>query len=81
MFRGIIISKYIYLFPGDFMQRTDWHKICVFKPNLRDIVYKHLKKGKRTMITGRISYSEFKGADGNTSFSTSIIADEIIFFQ
>lgn len=63
------------------MQKTDWHKICVFKPNLRDFVYKYLKKGQRTMITGRINYSEFKGADGNVSSSTSIIADDIVFFQ
>lgn len=63
------------------MQRTDWHKICVFKPNLRDTVYKYLKKGQRAMINGRISYSEFKDTDGNVSSSTSIIADDVIFFQ
>jgi len=63
------------------MQRTDWHKVCVFKPNLRDAVYKYLKKGQRAMVNGRISYSEFKGTDGNVSSSTSIIADDVIFFQ
>ncbi|XP_011159672.1 single-stranded DNA-binding protein, mitochondrial [Solenopsis invicta] len=66
---------------GEFMQRTDWHKVCVFKPNLRDAVYKYLKKGQRAMINGRISYSEFQGTDGNVSSSTSIIADDVIFFQ
>ncbi|XP_011689414.1 PREDICTED: single-stranded DNA-binding protein, mitochondrial [Wasmannia auropunctata] len=66
---------------GEFMQRTDWHRICVFKPNLRDTVYKYLKKGKRAMINGRISYNEVTGADGNVSTSTSIIADDVIFFQ
>ncbi|XP_012538830.1 single-stranded DNA-binding protein, mitochondrial [Monomorium pharaonis] len=66
---------------GEFMQKTDWHKVCVFKPNLRDSVYKYLKKGQRAMVNGRISYSEFKDTDGNVSSSTSIIADDIIFFQ
>ncbi|XP_011878136.1 PREDICTED: single-stranded DNA-binding protein, mitochondrial [Vollenhovia emeryi] len=66
---------------GEFMQRTDWHKICVFKPTLRDTAYKYLKKGQRAMINGRISYSEFKDTAGNVSYSTAIIADEIIFFQ
>ena len=69
------------LFSGEFMQRTDWHKICVFKPNLRESVYKYLKKGQRIMINGRISYSEFKDAEGKNVFATSIIADDIIFFQ
>lgn len=81
MFKGIIILKYIYLFPGEFMQRTDWHKICIFNPTLKNTVYKFLKKGQRTMILGRITYSEYKGADGNVMYSTSIIAEEIVFFQ
>ncbi|XP_029177297.1 single-stranded DNA-binding protein, mitochondrial [Nylanderia fulva] len=66
---------------GDFMQRTDWHKICVFKPNLRDAVYNYLRKGQRVMVNGRISYSEFKDEEGNSRPSTAIIADDVIFFQ
>jgi len=66
---------------GDFMQRTDWHKVCVFRPNLREAVYKFLKKGQRAMVQGRISYSEFKDAEGNMTSRTAIIADDIIFFQ
>ena len=66
---------------GDFMQKTDWHKICVFKPNLRDAVYNYLRKGQRVMINGRISYSEFKDEEGNSRPSTAIIADDVIFFQ
>ncbi|KAG5327541.1 SSBP protein, partial [Pseudoatta argentina] len=66
---------------GEFMQRTDWHKICIFKPNLRESVYKYLKKGQRVMVNGRISYSEFKDAEGKNVLATSIIADDIIFFQ
>ncbi|KAL6432448.1 hypothetical protein ACFW04_006795 [Cataglyphis niger] len=66
---------------GDFMQRTEWHKVCVFKPNLRDAVYNYLRKGQRVMINGRISYSEFKDEEGNSRPSTAIIADDVIFFQ
>ncbi|KAM0729879.1 Single-stranded DNA-binding protein, mitochondrial [Formica fusca] len=66
---------------GDFMQRTEWHKICVFKPSLRDAVYNYLRKGQRVMINGRISYSEFKDEEGNSRPSTAIIADDVIFFQ
>ncbi|XP_011152144.1 single-stranded DNA-binding protein, mitochondrial [Harpegnathos saltator] len=66
---------------GDFMQKTDWHKVCVFKPNLRDAVYNFLKKGQRVMVNGRISYSEFKDEEGNSRPSTAVIADDVIFFQ
>lgn len=71
----------VYFFLGDFMQRTDWHKVCVFKPNLRDAVYNYLRKGQRVMVNGRISYSEFKDEEGNSRPSTAIIADDVIFFQ
>lgn len=78
----LIIILFIYFFfLGDFMQKTDWHKICVFKPNLRDAVYNYLRKGQRVMINGRISYSEFKDEEGNSRPSTAIIADDVIFFQ
>lgn len=63
------------------MQRTDWHKVCVFKPNLRDAVYTYLKKGQRVLVNGRISYSEFKDEEGISHPSTAIIADDVIFFQ
>ncbi|XP_072747341.1 single-stranded DNA-binding protein, mitochondrial [Anoplolepis gracilipes] len=66
---------------GDFIQRTEWHKVCVFKPNLRESVYNYLRKGQRVMINGRISYSEFKDEEGNLRPSTAIIADDVIFFQ
>ena len=66
---------------GDFMQRTEWHRICVFKPSLRDNVLNYLRKGQRIYVSGKITYGEFKDEDGNTKSSTSIIADDVIFFQ
>lgn len=49
---------------GDIVQRTDWHKICVFKPNLRENVYTYLKKGQRVLVSGKISYGEYKDEEG-----------------
>lgn len=63
------------------MQKTDWHRVCVFKPSLRETVYNYLRKGQRVMVNGRLSYGELKGEDGNTKTTTSIIADDIVFFQ
>lgn len=66
---------------GDILQRTDWHRISVFKPGLRDTVYKFLKKGQRIYITGKLSYGEVKLDDGQVRTASTIIADDIIFFQ
>ncbi|XP_065221549.1 single-stranded DNA-binding protein, mitochondrial-like [Planococcus citri] len=64
-----------------FNQKTDWHRICVFKPNLRDNVSNYLRKGQRVYVTGKIMYGEIKDESGGTQATTSILADDVIFFQ
>ncbi|XP_025416754.1 single-stranded DNA-binding protein, mitochondrial isoform X2 [Sipha flava] len=62
-------------------QKTDWHRIVVFKPGLRDTVYNYLQKGQRIHVSGRIMYGELKDESGNSRTTTSIAADDIIFFN
>ncbi|CAG5055990.1 unnamed protein product [Parnassius apollo] len=66
---------------GDILQRTDWHRISIFKPGLRDTVYKYLKKGQRVYVTGKLSYGEVKLDDGQVRSASTVIADDVIFFQ
>ncbi|XP_045445319.1 single-stranded DNA-binding protein, mitochondrial [Melitaea cinxia] len=66
---------------GDILQKTDWHRISVFRPGLRDTVYKYLKKGQRVYVTGKLSYGEVKLDDGQVRTASTVIADDIIFFQ
>ncbi|XP_047545818.1 single-stranded DNA-binding protein, mitochondrial [Vanessa atalanta] len=66
---------------GDILQRTDWHRVSVFRPGLRDTVYKYLKKGQRVYVTGKLSYGEIKLDDGQVRTASTVIADDIIFFQ
>lgn len=66
---------------GDWVQRTDWHRVVVFKPHLSDSILNFLKKGQRCMVMGKISYGEITDQEGKTRISTSIIADDVIFFN
>ncbi|KZC09371.1 Single-stranded DNA-binding protein, mitochondrial [Dufourea novaeangliae] len=66
---------------GDFVQRTDWHRICIFKPSLRETVLNYLKRGQRILVIGKINYGEFKDLEGQTKASTAVIAEEVVFFQ
>ncbi|EAT48883.1 AAEL000147-PA [Aedes aegypti] len=66
---------------GDWMQKTDWHRVVVFKPALRDAVMSYLRKGQRTMISGKITYGEITDQEGKQRPTTSIIADDVIFLQ
>ncbi|KAF2884482.1 hypothetical protein ILUMI_21699 [Ignelater luminosus] len=66
---------------GEFLQRTDWHRVICFKPGLRDTIMTYLKKGQRIYVTGRITYGETKGDDGSTKTTTSITAEDVIFLN
>lgn len=66
---------------GEYVQKTDWHKVFVFKPNLRQTISNYMKKGQRVLVSGRLSNSEFKDEEGNDKTSTVVIADNIIFFN
>jgi len=61
-------------------QKTDWHRVCVFKPSLRDMVYQYMTKGNRVLVQGRISYSTMRDENGDkTNTVTSIIANDVTF--
>lgn len=63
---------------GELMSRTDWHRICVFKPGLRDNIGSRIGKGDRVYVEGSISYSRFSGEDNKNITITSIVAEDLM---
>lgn len=64
---------------GRLQQKTMWHRIGIFKPGLREAVFKYLKKGQRLYVTGNITYSNLKDPATNTArVATTIVADDVI---
>jgi len=63
---------------GEYVQRTEWHRITIMRPVLRDLAAQHVKKGDRIYVTGAISYSQWRDKDNVVQRSTSIIADDFI---
>ncbi|XP_059470937.1 single-stranded DNA-binding protein, mitochondrial [Neocloeon triangulifer] len=61
------------------VQKPEWHRICCFKPNLRDYAYQYVKKGQRVHITGRLTYGEITDSEGVSRTTTAIIAEDLIF--
>ncbi|KAF5284993.1 hypothetical protein FQR65_LT02304 [Abscondita terminalis] len=66
---------------GEFLQRTEWHRVICFKPGLRETIMNYMKKGQRVHVMGRITYGEVKGDDGKSRSTTAIQAEDVIFFQ
>nr|CAG4642984.1 EOG090X0O5J [Evadne anonyx] len=66
---------------GEVNQKTEWHRICVFKPHLRETAFNYAAKGNRVMVQGRLLYGEVTDSNGGTQNTVSIVADDIIYFK
>ncbi|KAK4306129.1 hypothetical protein Pmani_022035 [Petrolisthes manimaculis] len=67
---------------GDLIQQTEWHRIAVFKPYLRESVYRYMRRGQRVMVHGKIGYLERRDEESNQLVmkTATIIANDVIFF-
>ncbi|MPC55177.1 Single-stranded DNA-binding protein, mitochondrial [Portunus trituberculatus] len=67
----------------DLIQQTDWHRIAVFKPFLRESVYRYLTRGQRVMVQGRIGYLERRDPENNQLImkTATIVAEDWLAHQ
>lgn len=63
---------------GDWEERTEWHTVVAFG-NLADNVGKYLSKGRQVFVEGRIQTRKWEDKNGNTRYSTEVVANEIKF--
>ncbi|HWA15522.1 MAG TPA: single-stranded DNA-binding protein [Gemmatimonadales bacterium] len=68
---------------GDKQEKTEWHRIVAWNnakgsSGLADIVEKYCKKGDRVYVEGRIEYRSWQDKDGQTKYTTEIIANDLI---
>ncbi len=72
---------------GDKQEKTEWHKIVLWnnrdsKGNgLADIVEKYCKKGDKVYVEGSIEYRSWQDKEGQTRYTTEIIARELILLS
>jgi single-strand DNA-binding protein len=69
---------------GDKQEKTEWHRIVAWNNSkgggsgLADIVEKYCKKGDKVYVEGRIEYRSWQDKEGQTRYTTEIIANDII---
>lgn len=57
-------------------ERTEWHRIVVWR-GLASIVESYVRKATPLYIEGKIRNRSYKDKDGNTRYTTEIVADVI----
>tara|TARA_B100000900_G_scaffold341639_1_gene304756 strand:+ start:248 stop:658 length:411 start_codon:yes stop_codon:yes gene_type:complete len=61
---------------GERVSQTEWHNI-VFWRGLAEVAEKYLKKGDSVYVEGKIRTRKWEDKEGNTRYSTEILADNM----
>jgi single-strand DNA-binding protein len=70
---SLATSKKIKTKDGTWQEKTTWHKVTTFDPNLTQTIKNHVKKGTMLYIEGEIDVSDYTDSNGNKRYNTSII--------
>lgn len=59
---------------GERQDRTEWHRVVVFNPNLADVIEKYVKKGSKLYVEGQIQSRKWQDqASGQEKTTTEIV--------
>lgn len=62
----------------EWVEETEWHSVTMWGKRAEALA-KHLKKGGKVLIEGRLKTSEYDDRDGNKRYSTEVVAESIEF--
>lgn len=58
---------------GERKERTEWHRVVIFNPNLSDIAERYLRKGSKVYIEGQLQTRKWTDQSGTEKYSTEIV--------
>ena len=61
---------------GSKEEQTEWHRIVAFK-RLAEVCGEYLQKGSKVYIEGKLQTRKWEDRDGNTRYTTEIVAREM----
>ncbi len=59
-------------------EKTEWHR-CVMFGKRAESLAKHIERGSKLFVRGRISYGSYEAKDGTKRYTTDIIIDDLTF--
>ena len=61
---------------GERREQTEWHSVVLWR-GLAEITEKYLRKGSKVYIEGKLRTRQWQDKDGQTRYTTEIVADEM----
>lgn len=60
-------------FSGERREKTEWHRVVIFNPNLADIAERYLRKGAKAYLEGALQTRKWADQLGNEHYITEIV--------
>ena len=58
---------------GERKDRTEWHRVVIFNPQLADIAEKYLRKGSKVYIEGQLQTRKWSDNTGAERYTTEVV--------
>lgn len=58
---------------GEKKEKSEWHRIVIFNPNLVNVAKNYLKKGSKIYLEGQLQTRKWTDKDGVEKYSTEIV--------
>jgi single-strand DNA-binding protein len=58
---------------GERREKTEWHRVVIFNPNLADVAEKYLRKGSKVYVEGQLQTRKWTGNDGVEKYTTEVV--------
>ncbi|MFV0627409.1 MAG: single-stranded DNA-binding protein [Alphaproteobacteria bacterium] len=58
---------------GERRDRTEWHRVVIFNPQLADIADRYLRKGSKVYLEGQLQTRKWEDQGGQERYSTEVV--------
>lgn len=58
---------------GERREKTEWHRVVIFNPNLADIAERYLRKGSKVYLEGALQTRKWTDQSGAEKYTTEIV--------
>ena len=58
---------------GERREKTEWHRVVIFNPNLAKVAEQYLKKGSKVYLEGQLQTRKWTDQSGQDRYSTEVV--------
>lgn len=58
---------------GERKEKTEWHRVVIFNPNLAEIAERYLKKGSKVYVEGQLQTRKWTDQGGQERYTTEVV--------